>query len=104
MTYPELLDLVRNRIIKLSDTKGISYRQLSLRIGKDHSYIQKVVSGEINPKLDSINEICNAMDINITDFFNDDVNFPIEYQKAKELMRGTSKQKLLAICELLSTK
>ncbi len=47
----------------------LSAYELSLRIGKDASYIHKVESGKINVSLKSILEICEALKIEPIELF-----------------------------------
>lgn len=48
---------------------GLSAYELSLRIGKDASYIHKVESGKINISLKTILEICEALKIEPIELF-----------------------------------
>ena len=47
----------------------LSAYELSLRIGKDASYIHKVESGKINVSLKSILEICEVLEIEPIELF-----------------------------------
>lgn len=47
----------------------LSAYELSLRIGKDASYIHKVESGKINVSLKSILKICEALKIEPIELF-----------------------------------
>ncbi len=49
--------------------KNLSAYELSLRIGKDASYIHKVESGKINISLKSILKICDVLEIPPTRLF-----------------------------------
>ncbi len=48
---------------------NLSAYELSLRIGKDASYIHKVESGKINVSLKSILKICEALKIEPIELF-----------------------------------
>lgn len=48
---------------------GLSAYELSLRIGKDASYIHKVENGKINISLKTILEICEVLNIEPIDLF-----------------------------------
>ena len=50
---------------------GISAYELSLRIGKDASYINKVENGKINISLKTIIDICNELNISISKLVKD---------------------------------
>ncbi|MDE5755884.1 MAG: helix-turn-helix domain-containing protein [Clostridia bacterium] len=47
----------------------LSAYELSLRIGKDPSYIHKVESGKINVSLKAILEICEVLEIEPIELF-----------------------------------
>lgn len=47
----------------------LSAYELSLRIGKDASYIHKVESGKINVSLKSILKICEVLNIDPAELF-----------------------------------
>ena len=50
---------------------GVSAYELSLRIGKDASYINKVENGKINISLKTIIYICNELNISISKLIKD---------------------------------
>lgn len=58
------LNLSKERI-----KKGLSAYELSLRLGKDPSYINKLENGKINVSLKTIIEISECLNVPITKFF-----------------------------------
>lgn len=50
-------------LARIRNESGLSAYELSLRIGKDASYIHKVESGKINISLKSILKICEVLNI-----------------------------------------
>ena len=53
------------RIAKIRESKNLSAYELSLRIGKDASYINKLENGKINTSFKTILQICDALSISI---------------------------------------
>ncbi len=53
------------RIAKIRESKNQSAYELSLRIGKDASYINKLENGKINPSFKALLQICDALSISI---------------------------------------
>ena len=53
------------RIAKIRESKNQSAYELSLRIGKDASYINKLENGKINPIFKALLQICDALSISI---------------------------------------
>ena len=56
-------------LAKIRMKSGLSAYELSLRIGKDASYIHKVESGKINVSLKSILKICEVLNIDPVELF-----------------------------------
>lgn len=54
--------------------KGMSAYELSLRLGKDASYISKVENGKINISLNVILEVCKILSIHPTTLFETEEN------------------------------
>lgn len=57
------------QLAKLRTNANLSAYELSLRIGKDASYIHKVESGKININLKSILKICEVLEIQPAQLF-----------------------------------
>lgn len=53
------------RIIK----KDMSQEELASLIGWDRTYISRVESGKQNITIDNLNQICNALDVTLYEFF-----------------------------------
>ena len=56
-------------LAKIRIAKKISAYELSLRIGKDASYIHKVESAKINISLRAMLKICKALEVEPRDLF-----------------------------------
>lgn len=52
--------------------QNISAYELSLRLGKDASYINKLENGKINVSLKTIIEIAEMLKLDIKELFNED--------------------------------
>ena len=55
---------------KIRESKSISAYELSLRIGKDTSYIYKVENGGVNISIKAMFDICRALEISPSDLFS----------------------------------
>ena len=53
------------RIAKIRQSKNLSAYELSLRIGKDQSYMHKLENGKNNPSFKTLLQICDALSISI---------------------------------------
>ena len=64
----EFIDFGVN-LARIRAKSGLSAYELSLRIGKDASYIHKVESGKINISLKSILKLCEILNIEPIELF-----------------------------------
>ena len=58
------------RIVKLRNEKGLSAYELSLRIGKDTSYMYKVESGKVNLSFTVLQEICEVLEVELKELLD----------------------------------
>lgn len=65
----DYLLLIRNRISQLLSAKDISEYEFSLTLGKNKSYINKIVNGISNPSIKELLNICECLDIAPYDLF-----------------------------------
>lgn len=65
----ELKDL-GNRIKEIRTEKGLSQAKLGVKILKDQQSIHKVESGEFNPTYVYLLEICEGLDVSISELLN----------------------------------
>jgi hypothetical protein len=62
------LDLGK-RIKTLRTSRGISARHLAQSSGIDPSLISKIENGISNPSIDTLQKICDTLDVSMSDFF-----------------------------------
>lgn len=67
---------VRERITELRMLKDMSEYQLSLELGRSHSYIQSITSGKTSPSMSVFFDICNYFKISPQEFFDKDIHNP----------------------------
>lgn len=61
--------LIAQRISALIEEKDTSERKLSFAIGKSSSYINKVVNEQDNITIDTLQQICDELNITAEEFF-----------------------------------
>ena len=70
----ELSQAVKERIIKLSKSKKISLHKLSLNSGIAYSTLNSFMNGKCKtPNLSTILHLCEGFDIELYEFFQDDI-------------------------------
>jgi len=57
---------------------------MSLSLGQNHSYINKIENGQAKTSFEGLDYICEYLGITVSDFFDTDIQYPIELQ---ELMK-----------------
>ena len=75
----KLSDAIRQRIVDLSNSKNISMHKLSLRAGLSYSTLNSFLNGKsTSPKVVTILHLCEGLDMELKDFFNDDLFVEVE--------------------------
>lgn len=100
MTTAEQLELFRQRLARRIEQEGYSYRNFSLSLGKSSNYISSILSGESNPSVDMLLEICDALCINVGDLFGDSGD-SIELMELVPKLRGLSSAELAFFCRFV---
>lgn len=63
---------IGNRIKTLREAKKISSRQLALKVGMSVGYLSDIERNEKKPTIDMLEKICNALEIDLKDFFDEE--------------------------------
>lgn len=77
----KIKESVAQRIIDLCDKRNISINKLAIMSGLTQSTIQSIICGKSkNPRMLTLVRICDSLDIELKDFFNDELfkNLDIE--------------------------
>lgn len=92
---------VKAKISFLMEVNGWSEYELSKRSGIHRSTIASIARGKNSPRVDTLNEICEAFGISISDFLKEELNEIDEI--VSKYRRLGEKQKLIVrnIFELL---
>lgn len=96
------LNEIINRISQLRTREGLSARELSLRIGKNEAYINRLeYRKNFEPSISVISDIAEACNSSLEEFFYYDI---LQYQKDKEvieLLKKVSSSKKDSVINLL---
>lgn len=75
----ELSQAVKERIINLANVRNISLHKLSLNSGISYSTLNSFMNGKCkSPNLATILHLCEGFDIELNEFFTDDVFKDVE--------------------------
>ena len=67
--YEKRRKILEDNIIRLMMDKNLTARALSIRIGKNEWYITRMLNGKIDPSLDVLFRIAEALRIEPTELF-----------------------------------
>lgn len=62
-------DLLSERLSKLRNAKGVSAREMSLAIGQNESFINRIENGKALPSMQSFFYICEYLKVTPSEFF-----------------------------------
>ena len=82
------------RIKFFREQKGDTVNRLANIAGISQSYLRSVELGQKNPTVETLSEICWALDISLKDFFDDDTLASLQKDELlREIYRLTPKQR-----------
>ena len=67
----ELQATVGENIRRLRNEKGLTMTKLAYLVGISYTHLQKIEDGKTNVGVATLFAICNALDIDLPDFFSD---------------------------------
>lgn len=75
-----------NRLLQILEQRNMSARSLSISLGYNEGYINKIINGTSYPTMENFFYICDYLDITASDFLNFEIKNPILLNKnIKEL-------------------
>lgn len=82
------------RIKFFREQKGYTVNRLANIAGISQSYLRSVELGQKNPTVETLSEICWALDISLKEFFDDDTLASLQKDELlREIYRLTPKQR-----------
>lgn len=64
-----------NRLASLREQKNVSAREMSLALGQNSSYINRIENGQAFPSMNSFFYICEYLEITPGDFFDNETEY-----------------------------
>lgn len=97
MTYE---DYFSERLIHLREEKNVSAREMSLALGQNESYINRIENKKNFPSMQVFFYICEYLGISPADFFNTDTDNPQELNDILHLLYKLSPEQLNIIYKI----
>ena len=96
---------VIERINELRTQHGWSVNYLALEAGMTQSTLNSILQRNSNPKIETLQSLCDAFGITLSQFFSQDENSELLSVKEKQLIiafRNLSPKKQKAVVDLIS--
>lgn len=90
-----------DRLTSLRMQKNVSAREMSLAIGQNASYINRIENGKAFPSMQVFFYICEYLDITPQEFWSTDTECPKKIEELNELLKKFSPEQLDALLNLI---
>ena len=94
------IEFVSKRLTEIRMQKNISEYKMSLDLGHSKSYIQSISSGRAMPSMGEFLYICEYLGITPQQFFAEDIENPIQLDKAINALKELNEDDLIRITDL----
>ncbi len=95
-------DFFASRLAQLRIQKNVSAREMSLAIGQNSSYINRIENQKAFPSMQNFFYMCEYLEISPKDFFDIDTSNPDKVNDIIESLKKLSSHQLLLIDSLVS--
>ena len=90
-------ETIRQRIVELRLKKNVSQREMSLSLGQNDSYINRIENGLALPSMQVFLYICEYFDITPKEFFDNETADPVQIREILGNMKKLNEQTLNAL-------
>lgn len=87
-------DFFAERIASLRNQKNVSAREMSLELGQNGSYINRIENKQALPSMQAFFYICEYFQISPQDFFNESNSAPIKIEQILEELKKLDNNQL----------
>lgn len=94
-------DFFANRLASLRIEKGVSARDMSLSIGQNASYINRIENKKAYPSMEVFFYICEYLEVSPHDFFCTTTNSPFKHKELLDLIERLDKKQLDIVIALI---
>ena len=90
------------RLSYLRELKNVSAREMSLSIGQNESYINRIENKKAFPSMQCFFYICDYLHISPKDFFDDNIQTPESMDKLTTTLKKLSPKQIELIKQLIN--
>lgn len=87
-------NFIYQRIASLRTAKNVSARDMSLSIGQSPNYINRIENKKMLPSMTVFLYICEYLEIEPKDFFDESITEPSIFYKAMDTFKGLKREQL----------
>ena len=91
------------RIKFFREQKGYTVNKLANLAGISQSYLRSVELGQTNPTIETLSELCWALDISLRDFFDEETLSSLQHDELFQQMYRLNNEQRKAVTALLKT-
>lgn len=95
-------NFIKNRYAIIRNSHNISARKLSIELGQSTEYINQIENGKNMPSIEGLFNFCDYFNISITEFFEEEYKYPVEYKEIINYLNKLDKQELSLVTDLLN--
>ena len=96
-------DLIAKRLAHLRTAKGVSALEMSLDIGQNGSYINRIENGKSMPSMQGFLYICEYLGVTPSEFFASDSSMNSEALIIAKELEGLTKDELVLVKNMISS-
>ncbi len=100
-TYQELKEFVAEQISRLAYNNNISYRELSVMLGYEESYVNHIVNNHQNTSLKGLFDITKYFKVDFHHFFNKNIKNPDLITAINEECEKLSREDLQSVLYII---
>ena len=90
-------EFTRERITHLRTQKGVSARDMSLSLGQNDAYINKIENSKSLPSLSGLFYICDFLGVTPAEFFDEGSSYPVRLRELVDDLKHLDSNALLHI-------
>ncbi len=96
-------EFIQNRYAIIRNAHNISARKLSFELGQSSEYINQIENGNNLPSIEGLLNFCDYFNITPSEFFDTNVEYPIEFKELLKELNKLDKLELEQIMALIKT-
>lgn len=94
---------VSERIRFLREKKGMTVNKLAITAGVSQSFLREIELGNKKPTVDTLSTLCNALDITLKDFFDDEKLSPARQDCLDEILFRLNPEQRKQLAEFIKS-